>query len=80
MKLTKTVLFPVASTVLALGIASFSMANEDTFTSLDTNEDGVISKEEAQAHSTLASMFDDVDANGDGVITYDEFSTAGLGE
>jgi Ca2+-binding EF-hand superfamily protein len=43
------------------------------FTQLDTNKDGRISSEEAQASSVVARSFAKADANGDGAITRDEF-------
>jgi ABC-type transporter MlaC component len=43
------------------------------FQQLDTNQDGRISAEEAQASSVVARSFAKADANGDGAITRDEF-------
>ena len=43
------------------------------FAQLDTNKDGRISAEEAQASSVVARSFAKADANGDGAITQDEF-------
>jgi Ca2+-binding EF-hand superfamily protein len=45
-----------------------------SFSSLDTNADKVISKEEAAVDPNLADQFTTADANGDGVIEESEFS------
>ncbi|MBT0587218.1 hypothetical protein KIU71_12395 [Alteromonas sp. SM 2104] len=58
--------------------SSPAFAEDDLFTSLDTNADGVISKTEAKAHSTLSEMFDMVDTNADGFISESEFASSGL--
>jgi Ca2+-binding EF-hand superfamily protein len=46
------------------------------FSQLDTNHDGRISAEEAQASSVVARSFAKADANGDGGITKEEFMSA----
>ncbi len=46
----------------------------DNFMRLDTNQDNLISRQEAQADSTL--RFEQVDKNGDGVISPSEYSGA----
>lgn len=40
---------------------------------LDVDGDGNISKEEAQRHTGLSSVFDEADTNGDGQLTPDEY-------
>jgi EF hand len=46
------------------------------FDKLDTNHDGNLTREEAQAHPTVAAHFDEADANHDGVVTKEEFMVA----
>lgn len=46
------------------------------FSQLDTNHDGAISNEEAQASSVVTRSFAKADANGDGSISKDEFMSA----
>jgi len=46
------------------------------FDKLDLNHDGKLSRDEAQAHPTVAANFASADTNGDGVISKDEFMAA----
>lgn len=46
----------------------------ELFKMLDTNQDGYISAEEAQAHGDLTSQWNSVDQNSDGQIDQSEFS------
>jgi Ca2+-binding EF-hand superfamily protein len=46
------------------------------FSQLDTNQDGRISTEEAQASSVVSRSFGKADSNGDGAIARDEFMAA----
>jgi hypothetical protein len=46
------------------------------FDKLDTDHDGKLTREEAQAHPTVLAHFDDADANHDGVVTKEEFMAA----
>lgn len=65
---------------IALGLALVSgSVFAGGFSSLDANSDGAISKEEAAADATLASVFDQVDANGDGAISQAEYEAAAEG-
>jgi hypothetical protein len=43
------------------------------FQQLDTNQDGRLSSEEAQASPVVSRSFGKADANGDGAITREEF-------
>ena len=54
-------------------------AKEDAgaaFTRADTNHDGKLSREEAQAIPALAQRFDEIDANHDGFISREEYDKA----
>lgn len=44
-----------------------------TWADLDTDGDGVLSREEAAAHPALGSVFDQADSDGDGKLTADEY-------
>jgi hypothetical protein len=44
------------------------------FSQIDTDKDGMISKQEASSFSALEVMFDDADANRDGALDAHEFS------
>jgi hypothetical protein len=46
------------------------------FDSLDTNQDGRISQDEAQASPVVSRSFSKADANGDGAISRDEFTSS----
>jgi len=46
------------------------------FDKLDTNHDGKLTPDEAQAHPTVAAHFESADTNHDGVLTKDEFLAA----
>lgn len=46
------------------------------FAQLDTNQDGKLSAEEAQASSVVSRSFAKADTNGDGAIARDEFMSA----
>lgn len=47
---------------------------DEMFKQLDTDQDGYISAEEAQAHGDLTSQWDSVDQNSDGQVDQSEFS------
>lgn len=78
MKFSKNIGFTIAASLFAISVAATATASEDTFDALDTDQDGVISKMEAQAHSGLSTIFDDVDTDANDVISWAEFSAAGL--
>lgn len=46
-----------------------------TFTDLDVNADGKVSKDEAAADARLTSHFAQVDRDGDGQVSQTEFAT-----
>jgi len=49
-------------------------AGSAVFSQIDTDQDGVISKQEASSFSAVEVMFEDADANRDGALDVDEFS------
>jgi hypothetical protein len=51
-----------------------SPASAAAFSQIDTDRDGVISKQEASSFSAVEVIFDDADANRDGALDADEFS------
>jgi len=65
-----------AFTLALMSTSAFS--TEGLFKSLDTDGDGMISEEEAEAHDVLYELFDSIDLNGDGFISVDEFAVANL--
>jgi hypothetical protein len=46
------------------------------FDKLNTSHDGKLTRQQAQAHPTVAANFDSVDTNHDGVISKEEFLAA----
>lgn len=46
------------------------------FDKLNTSHDGKLTREQEQAHPTVAANFDSVDTNHDGVISREEFLAA----
>jgi Ca2+-binding EF-hand superfamily protein len=69
MKITKT-----AMALVAAGFFTAAVAGEDAFMSLDVNEDGYISAQEAAADESLHSRWEITDANQDGQVDAAEFS------
>lgn len=51
-----------------------------TWSDLDTDGDGNLSRAEAAALPDLASVFDQADADGDGVLTPDEYQAWAAGQ
>lgn len=45
------------------------LATSETFTQLDTDKDGLISREEAKADDTLSAIFVELDLNQDGYLS-----------
>jgi Ca2+-binding EF-hand superfamily protein len=50
------------------------IADEDKFSQLDADEDGLISIEEAAADAALAAVFTELDADKDGYLTPAEYA------
>jgi Ca2+-binding EF-hand superfamily protein len=48
-------------------------SSSDSFTTLDADGDGKVSKEEAAGHETIANSFDKLDQDRDGFVTKKEF-------
>ncbi len=62
-----------------LSVVAISVnAQDDLFTELDANADGMISVEEAQEHDVLFENFASVDADSDGYVTKEELAEAGI--
>jgi Ca2+-binding EF-hand superfamily protein len=55
-----------------------ALSSEGMFKELDTNADGMISKQEAETHEMLTELFDSLDIDSDGFISATEFSVANL--
>jgi Ca2+-binding EF-hand superfamily protein len=52
-------------------------AGNPSFSSVDSDQDGMISREEAASFSAVELAFDKADANQDGALDADEFSQTG---
>ncbi len=62
-------------TALTLSLAGQLAVAEDTgFDRLDTNADGLITSEEAQADADVIAAFGELDVNGDGFLTLAEYT------
>lgn len=61
-------------TAIGLFISASTLANDDLFSQLDTNSDGLISVEEASADSSVAASFTELDINKDGYLSALEFA------
>ena len=48
-------------------------ATSPAFSQIDTDQDGMISKQEASSFSAVEIIFEDIDANKDGALDADEF-------
>ena len=64
----------VASVAVALSFAAGAIAQSVTFESLDKNNDGKISLNEAAVHDGLFVAFKNLDKNRDGDLTKEEFA------
>ena len=56
-------------------MAASSALASNMFSTLDVNQDQLISIEEASIDKTLTAIFADLDANRDGFLSKSEFST-----
>jgi len=73
-----------AGLTLALGLCQPALAagdapksaDDDMFTTMDANKDGVLTKEEFAAHG-MADDFAKYDKNGDGKVTREEYNAKG---
>ena len=75
----RNIYLSIAAFAFTLALTSTSaFSNEGLFNSLDTDADGMISKEEAEAHDVLYELFDSLDIDGDDFISLDEFAVANL--
>ena len=63
-------------TIIALPRAVFAQDVALVFEALDTNDDGLVSLEEARVNDFVTESFDDADTNGDLVISREEFFAA----
>lgn len=63
----------ILAILFGLMLASGALANEQA-ASLDQDQDGLISREEASADQSLADNFDELDADGDGYLSSDELN------
>lgn len=78
-----TVLVLMTGGVLVLGGTTLAQAESGarmdagSFTKIDTNQDGVISKQEAQAAGIDDKTFSALDANKDGSVSQQEMMEAG---
>ena len=52
------------------------MHSAPDFTTLDTNRDGMVTPDEAQAFTDLAAVFSQADRNQDGRLSEDEYTAA----
>ncbi|MGY5450275.1 calmodulin [Agarivorans sp. MS3-6] len=60
--------------MLALCVASLASANSDVFNDLDTNQDMVVSQEEAAQLPILGEVWAELDTDNDGVLSQAEFA------
>lgn len=63
----------ILSLCAGLALAQSAPAEEPDFLALDTNADGRLSKDEAQADARVAERFEDGDADRDGYLSAQEF-------
>lgn len=62
---------------LALSLAyNVAIAEDGSFTTLDSNADGLITAAEALTDAKLVENFTELDVNGDGFLSHAEYSAA----
>ncbi len=77
MKYTK-ILFPMMLLVASGTVFAATAEDVDmSFNQIDTDGDGVVSRDEAEAAPRLAESFDALDANADGVLDESEVGVGG---
>jgi hypothetical protein len=64
--------------VIALLISSNANAQESLMTTLDNDQDGLISLREAKGHRSLLENFNKIDSNEDGYISLDELEESNI--
>jgi Ca2+-binding EF-hand superfamily protein len=62
--------------ILALVVSSAAHAQESLMTTLDNDQDGLISLREAAGHKALLENFTKIDSNEDGFISLDELEVS----
>jgi Ca2+-binding EF-hand superfamily protein len=72
----KQLLAITATALLSTTALAQNQQGGSPFDILDADHNGSISKDEAQAHPTVAQAFSSADANGDGMITREEFDAS----
>lgn len=60
--------------ILAMALSGTVFASSEVMQSLDADESGTISKEEASANEVVMEIFDEIDTNGDGELDTVEFA------
>lgn len=69
---------PFAAVALLLsalvGHSAVADDNAEIFKKLDVDANGLITKDEAEANTSIAGSFDDGDSNEDGMLDMDEFA------
>ncbi len=60
--------------VLAMGAPVLAQNEAPSFEELDVNEDGQISRTEAQVDERVAAVFEAADQNGDGALSAAEYA------
>ncbi|MCF2948988.1 EF-hand domain-containing protein [Paraglaciecola aquimarina] len=67
----------IVLTASLFSLAITAQQPEDNFSKLDTNNDGLISIDEAKSDPTLAQVFTELDTDEDGYLSKDELAELG---